>query len=194
MGHSHLLPFQCLACDLTEAGEYAFLAHAAHFRHAAGVPLVSQRPPGSNVNLGARCIHQLLGGRWLPEPKLHPAALQSLHRPPKGACQDCSGVHRCSADVQQRLPSHLSTPAQATMTPLSVHRRGGGQTSCSPRGAASLCSTCLTVSLAATPPATTKVFTSGCDSSAHLQCHQSIKGEPGPYHKSRPCGSVLPGA
>ena len=112
----------------------------------------------------------------------------------------------CPAAAQHRLPSHLSTPAHATMTPLSVQKRGGGQTSCSPRAAASFCSTCRTVLLAATPPATTKVFTSGCDSSAHLQRQikvTSLSPTTGAGFEfacewlqlaCSPCGSALPGA
>ena len=45
--------------------------------------------------------------------------------------------------INTNPPSHLSTPAHATMTPLSTHQRGGGSTSESPSREHTSCSCCL---------------------------------------------------
>ena len=54
--------------------------------------------------------------------------------------------------------THLSTPAHAIMTPLSVHHLGGGKTSDRPSDAASLETSPRMNMLDATPPATTRLL------------------------------------
>ena len=54
--------------------------------------------------------------------------------------------------------AHLSMPAQATITPLSVHKCMGGTRSSTSALSASLCSSRLTSWLQATPPADSSVI------------------------------------
>jgi hypothetical protein len=76
----------------------------------------------------ARVITEGNGGEWK---RIH-VLLAALH-------QSSTAQHSATATNAGRWQplAHRSTPAQATMTPLSVHSRGGGQTICSPAPSAS---------------------------------------------------------
>ena len=67
-----------------------------------------------------------------------------------------------AAHVVHRI-AHLSTPAHAIMTPLSVHHLGGGRTSERPSAAASFDSSARMNMFEATPPATTRFLYMGSD-------------------------------
>ena len=90
---------------------------------------------------------------------------------------EINGGRHNTVTSMSRKTAHLSTPAQATMTPLSVHRCGGGHTSCMPASSATPARLALRDWLQATPPATTRLARSGLSSLAHAHAllHRCVK-------------------
>src|SRR5690606_18864879 len=83
--------------------------------------------------------------------------------PGAGSAVGSSGQRaRAGAARSSTRPSaRRSWPAQATMTPLSVHKAGGGTIRRSPSSSASAARRARRYALAATPPATTRASASG---------------------------------
>lgn len=113
--------------------------------------------------------------RKMPASAFHNQAKQALTQlkhdikpiPPPEICQiRCSSFRESGFYIDQCSPmgslscstgrAHLSSPAHATMTPLSVHRMGEGQTSFIPACSETWLRELRTLAFAATPPATTK--------------------------------------
>mmetsp|Transcript_35279 Transcript_35279/g.99882 ORF Transcript_35279/g.99882 Transcript_35279/m.99882 type:complete len:224 (+) Transcript_35279:236-907(+) len=99
----------------------------------------------------------------------HRGSLSSVsgHRGRRSTHSPSAGSSEAGGGSLSPSSTSLSIPAHATITPLSVHRRGGGHTSSSPASSAIRKSAPRTSSFRATPPATTKDFICGNDSLAH---------------------------
>src|SRR5690606_16237024 len=118
---------------------------------------------------------QHLGQRGTPRPGAddgYRRGAQAFTPAPRTGSASASSGQRGRAAMSSGSPfaptASLSTPAQAIIAALSVHKAGGGATKRRPRLSASASSDCRTRALAATPPATTTAVTSPMRPSARL--------------------------
>lgn len=85
-----------------------------------------------------------------------------------GRTSTCSSTVGAWVGGGSAMPSaRRSQPAQATMTPLSVHRSGGGTTSSTCAALATRASAARSAAFRATPPARTRCRSSGCETRVH---------------------------